>query len=146
MKKRIIVLGAGLVGNAMAIDLNSQFYVTSVDINQEALDKLKNEHGISILNRDLSNPEVIKTIVADFDLVIGAVPGFMGFETVKAVIKAGKDIVDISFFAEDPFELDELAKKHNWYIMTIEGKDTWEQDYLCNECYDNLLMKFLDEK
>jgi len=40
----------------------------------------------------------------------------------------------------------EFAKKSGWYIMTIESKDTWEVDYLCSECYDNLLMKFLDEK
>jgi saccharopine dehydrogenase-like NADP-dependent oxidoreductase len=36
----------------------------------------------------------------------------MGFQTLKSVIEAGKNIVDIAFFPEDPFELDELAKKH----------------------------------
>ncbi len=46
----------------------------------------------------------------DADLVIGAVPGFMGFATLQAVIEAGKDVVDISFFGEDPFALDALAK------------------------------------
>ena len=30
--KRIVVLGAGLVGSAMAIDLSKNFEVTSVDI------------------------------------------------------------------------------------------------------------------
>ncbi len=33
----------------------------------------------------------------------------MGFATVKAVLEADKPIVDISFFEEDPFLLDELA-------------------------------------
>ena len=37
----------------------------------------------------------------------------MGFETVRTVIDAKKNIVDISFFEEDPFELDEFAKKNN---------------------------------
>jgi lysine 6-dehydrogenase len=36
-------------------------------------------------------------------------PGFMGFEALKQVIAAGKDVVDISFFAQDPFQLDEAA-------------------------------------
>jgi saccharopine dehydrogenase-like NADP-dependent oxidoreductase len=44
------------------------------------------------------------------DLVIGAVPGFMGFATLRTVIEAGLDAVDISFFNEDPFALDELAR------------------------------------
>ncbi len=119
--KKVIVLGAGLVGNAIAIDLNTNFQVTSVDINSEALEKLKSIHGISVINADLSDTENLKKIVANYDLVIGAVPGFMGFNTVKAVIEAGKNIVDISFFAEDPFELDELAKKHNVTAIVDAG-------------------------
>jgi saccharopine dehydrogenase-like NADP-dependent oxidoreductase len=34
MKKSIIVLGAGLVGKAIAVDLSTDFEVTSVDINE----------------------------------------------------------------------------------------------------------------
>jgi saccharopine dehydrogenase-like NADP-dependent oxidoreductase len=37
----------------------------------------------------------------------------MGKAALKAVIEAGKDIVDIAFFPEDPFDLDPLAKKMN---------------------------------
>lgn len=47
--------------------------------------------------------------VRDHDLVVGAVPGFLGFATLKAVLEADKDIVDISFFDEDPFSLDERS-------------------------------------
>jgi len=39
----------------------------------------------------------------------------------KTVIEAGKNMVDISFFPEDPFELDELAKKKNVTIVTDCG-------------------------
>jgi len=45
--------------------------------------------------------------------VVGAVPGFMGFKTLQSIIEQGKDVVDISFFPEDAFFLDALAKKHN---------------------------------
>ena len=37
MSKKIVVLGAGLVGGAMAIDMAKDHEVTSVDINAEAL-------------------------------------------------------------------------------------------------------------
>lgn len=47
---------------------------------------------------------------AEFDLVIGAVPGFMGFKTLKTVIEAGKNIVDISFMPEDFLLLDKYDK------------------------------------
>jgi saccharopine dehydrogenase-like NADP-dependent oxidoreductase len=49
----------------------------------------------------------------DFDLAVCAVPGFLGFETLKTIIDSGKDVVDISFFPENALELNELAKKKN---------------------------------
>ena len=55
----------------------------------------------------------LKTLLNDCDIVLSAVPGFMGFNTLKEIIKAGKNVVDIAFFPEDPFELDKLAKQNN---------------------------------
>ena len=111
--KRIVVLGAGLVGKAIAVDLAKSFDVTTVDINHTSLEKLSNFTNIKTKLTDLSEEGEIQRIVKDFDLVIGCLPGYMGHDTVEQTILAGKDIIDISFFREDPFELDELAKKHN---------------------------------
>jgi len=120
MKKKIAVLGAGLVGKAIAIDLSERFDVTSLDISTEAL-KALSERSIKTIQTDLSDHKNLSAILQPFDLVIGAVPGFMGFETVRTVIQAGKNMVDISFFPEDPFELDELARKNNVTIVTDCG-------------------------
>ena len=111
--KNVIVLGAGLIGKAIAIDLCREYRVTSVDINPEPLSEINKSYPINTLVTDLTNTQAIKNIIADSDLVIGAVPGFMGFDVLKTVINCGKDIVDISFFNEDPFALDELAKGHD---------------------------------
>jgi lysine 6-dehydrogenase len=108
--KKIIVLGAGMVGRAIAIDLCKEFEVTSADIDKQNLSLLK-KFSIKTVRCDLSSSEKIKSLVKKFDLVIGAVPGFMGFKTLQTVIRARKNVVDISFFAEDPFKLDALAKK-----------------------------------
>jgi len=120
MKKKIIVLGAGLVGKAMAIDLAKQFDVTSVDFNEEAL-KAVSQHGVKTSKLDFSNPELLTAAIQPFDLVVGAVPGFLGLQTAKTVIEGGKNMVDISFFPEDPFLLDDLAKKKNVTVVTDCG-------------------------
>jgi len=104
----IIVLGAGLVGGVMAKDLAKDHNVTSVDISQENLNRLKD---IKTICADISNTQKLKKIIEEYDLVVGAVPGFMGYKMMKDVIEAGKNIVDISFYPEDPFKLDEIAKK-----------------------------------
>ena len=107
---KIVVLGAGLVGNVMAKDLAKQHCVTSIDISEQALATL-NAHNIQTIQADLSNQNTLTKIIQDFDLVIGAVPGFMGYKMLQTVIEAEKNIVDISFFPEDPFGLDALAKE-----------------------------------
>jgi lysine 6-dehydrogenase len=109
-KKNIVVLGAGMVGRAMAIDLAKDHLVTSADISETNLSWLRT-HGICTVPIDLSNKEAVQALIKDADLVIGAVPGFMGFETLRTVIESGKNICDISFFDEDPFLLDALAKE-----------------------------------
>ena len=110
--KKIIVLGVGLVGGVMAEDLSKNHEVTSVDISQKNLDKLKS-NNIKKICLDISKSKSLKNVIKDFDLVIGAVPGFMGYKMMQDVIEAKKNIIDISFYPEDPFGLDELAKKNN---------------------------------
>lgn len=109
--KNIIVLGAGLVGKAIALDLQPQFNVTVADKNRELLELLNSRHNMETLFADLADEKVLKSIVGDFDLIVGALPGFLGFRALRQVIEAGKNIVDISFFPEDAFELDNLAKQ-----------------------------------
>jgi len=112
---KIIVLGAGLVGAPMAIDLakDAGFVVSVADVNKQALGKIDKQYQIKSIQVDLSNPEDVKDLVRGFDIVVNAVPGFMGFRTLKSIIEAGKDVIDIAFFPEDPFGLDELAKEKN---------------------------------
>jgi lysine 6-dehydrogenase len=118
--KKAIVLGAGLVGKAMAIDLSQKFEVTAVDLNADALSALK-KHNVTVKQLDFSNLAALTAAIQPFDIVVGAVPGFMGLQTARTVIEAGKNMVDISFFPEDPFQLDDLAKKNNVTIVTDCG-------------------------
>lgn len=111
MKKNITVLGTGMVGKAIAVDLCNDYNVTSVDLSPENLDDLKKHYPIHTITADVTVTQKLKRILEDADLVIGAVPGFIGYNVLKTVIQCDKNAVDISFFNEDPFTLDELARK-----------------------------------
>jgi saccharopine dehydrogenase-like NADP-dependent oxidoreductase len=108
--KKIIILGAGLVGRTIATELSKDYQVTAVDSNFTRLKNLKDKK-VKTLKADLSSDSEIKKVVKNYDLVICALPGFMGFKSLKSIIKAGKNVVDISFFPEDQFSLDKLAKQ-----------------------------------
>jgi len=111
----VLVLGCGLVGRHMALDLANEesFNVTVADINIKNLKRIPASLPIKKMQKDLSNPDQLKSLLKKSDIVINAVPGFMGFNTLKEIIKAKKNVVDIAFFPENPFELDELAKQNN---------------------------------
>jgi len=112
--KKIIVLGAGMVGTAMAIDLAKNHQVSSADLSTKSLEKIKSkQNDISTLQIDVTNKKDLIQALQAFDLVICAVPGFLGFNTLKTIIEAKKDVVDISFFPENALELDILAKQNN---------------------------------
>jgi saccharopine dehydrogenase-like NADP-dependent oxidoreductase len=111
MSKSIIVLGAGMVGSAMAKDLSKKHQVSVADINEKHLYRLKVEvPQIETIKVDLSMGAAIEKIISDKDLVVSAVPGFMGYNTLKTIISSGKNVVDISFFPENALDLNDLAK------------------------------------
>jgi lysine 6-dehydrogenase len=102
------------VGSAIARDLGADaaFAVSVFDRDAGACERLNGFEGVSAQAVDLSDWGALGKRLTDFDLVVGAVPGWMGFQMLSTVIKSGRNVVDISFFEEDPFRLDELAKEH----------------------------------
>lgn len=110
----IIVLGAGMVGSTMAIDLSKKHSVTLSDFNKKALEKaIQKCPSLVPIQLDVTDKTALQKAIQPFDLVICAVPGFLGFETLKSIIDTQKNVIDISFFPEDALELDTLAKKKN---------------------------------
>ncbi|MBS4012289.1 MAG: saccharopine dehydrogenase NADP-binding domain-containing protein [Bacteroidetes bacterium] len=119
--KKILVLGAGMVGKAIAIDLCKSYKVTSADIDQKALDYISEHYPIKTIHADLDNADTLKTIVSDYDFIVSAVPGFMGYKTLECIIGEGKNVVDISFMPEDFMELHKLAVKNGVTAITDCG-------------------------
>jgi saccharopine dehydrogenase-like NADP-dependent oxidoreductase len=128
---KISVLGAGMVGRAMALDLAWSHEVTVFDVNENNLSLLrKRNETIKTFQADLTDQTRYPEWLADADLVLIAVPGFMGFETVRAVIETGKNIVDISFFPENALELDSLARQKGVTVVTDCGVAPGMSNYI----------------
>ncbi len=110
---KVLQLGAGMVGRAIAYDLAGEatVKVTVADFCEEALQKTAALVPVETVHADLSDPGRLVQLAQEADLVIGALPGHMGYQVLRHLISAGKNVVDISFFPEDPFSLQELAKE-----------------------------------
>ncbi len=111
---RAIILGGGMVGGVMAMDLagDDRFDVTVADQRDEALARLaQRAPKARTIRADLSDATAVKRLVADYDIVLGALSSTIGFQTLRAVIEAGKNYCDISFMPEDALDLDEFARR-----------------------------------
>ncbi len=108
---KVIVLGAGRVGELIARDLagTGRFELMVVDRSRAAADRLADVPGLVARAADLADSGDVARTVAGFDLAVGAVPGPIGYRTLRSVIDAGVSIVDISFFEEEPWPLHLLA-------------------------------------
>lgn len=122
MKTKVIVLGAGLIGKPLAIDLASDknFEVTVADRDGNRLEGIEQQHILK-KHADLGDIPELKKLVSNYDLVVNATPGFMGFNTLKSVVEAGKNCIDIAFYPENAMDLDELCRKNNVMVISDIG-------------------------
>ena len=117
-----VILGAGMVGSVMALDLLGEpdWLVVSADVREENLRALRERARrlgkgpaarLSTRAADLSSPAQIKRLVKRADVVLGALSSKIGMGALKAVIEAGKPYSDISFMADDAGRYNALAKR-----------------------------------
>lgn len=141
--KKIVVLGAGMVGSAIAIDLSKKHSVTLTDVDRQRLHEVQSRcPAITVSELNVRDAAALRATVAPADLVVCAVPGFLGFATVKQVIEAGKNIVDISFFPENALDLSSLAEKHGVTAIVDCGVAPGMHNIILGRC--NELMTITD--
>lgn len=119
---KILVLGAGMVGRAMAIDLAKKHEVTLTDLHDKPLSEAKEKcRLLNTLRLDVNDSKSLQSALRPFNLVVCAVPGSLGFQTVRQIIESGKNAVDISFFPENALDLDKPAKEKGVTVFVDSG-------------------------
>ena len=106
----IAVIGTGMVGRLIAVELSKKYQVCAIDNDANNLSKLaKYNNRIVTKKIDIRNEPFLDSL-EDAEIVINCVPGFMGFETSKKILEK-KTCVDISFMPEDCNELNTISEK-----------------------------------
>ncbi|MDP6458642.1 MAG: saccharopine dehydrogenase C-terminal domain-containing protein [Candidatus Bathyarchaeota archaeon] len=110
----VIVLGSGKIGSIIGKDFfesNPGTEVTFSDINKErAKQATLAIPGCNWITIDTTDHEAMVSKMKKFDLILGALPGDFGYKALEAAIDAGIDVVDVSFTAENPVDLDGAGK------------------------------------
>ena len=116
----IAVIGTGMVGRLIAVELSKKYQIYAIDNNPKNLKRLtKHNNKIIAKKVDVRNEDFLKYL-KDTEIIINCVPGFMGFETSKKILEK-KTCVDISFTPEDSNELNLIADKSKTALYPDAG-------------------------
>jgi saccharopine dehydrogenase-like NADP-dependent oxidoreductase len=111
---KICQIGAGMVGRTMALDLSTNHDLYLADFNLDHLESIKlTSPSIHIKQLDVNIKSDLVDFIEPADIVLLAVPGFMGYRTLKVILESRKDVVDISFSPENLMKLSDIAVKNN---------------------------------
>ncbi|MHA1708731.1 MAG: saccharopine dehydrogenase family protein [Candidatus Baldrarchaeia archaeon] len=111
---KILVLGCGNIGSAIVMDLTRSIPSAEVAVADNDLRKITRlanrlKGKIRHVLIDASNQEKLTRLFSKFDVVVGALPGRLGFNAMHAAINAGTNMVDVSYTPENPLLLNEDA-------------------------------------
>ncbi|MGE4487202.1 MAG: saccharopine dehydrogenase NADP-binding domain-containing protein, partial [Synergistaceae bacterium] len=76
---KAVQIGAGLVGSIIASDMSTSFDVTVVDLNENALSLIREDHPkITTAVCSCTDPVCLSPLIRDADVVTAGVPGKFG--------------------------------------------------------------------
>jgi lysine 6-dehydrogenase len=117
---RAVVLGGGVVGEAVAWDLTHVAPVadvTVVDVDQDRLRSVGARLGVATRRANLEDAAVLDALVADADVTVGTLPSTLALAIIERMSRLGRLHVDVSFLAQDPRTFDSLARRTGAVIV-----------------------------
>ena len=110
----IYQIGSGMIGQAMALDLAESHKIHLADLKIENVRKEIKDHP-AIITYDLNvlNKQKLSSFIKKADIVLLAIPGYLGYAALKTIISSGKNVVDISFSPENIMKLNDIAIQNN---------------------------------
>jgi lysine 6-dehydrogenase len=141
---RVMVLGSGNIGSTAAWDMAKSMRSSDIVIADQDARRAKNvadrigESNVSWVPLDAANHDQLLRSLKDCDLAMGFLPGNLGYSLMKACIEARKDLVDVSFMAENPFRLHQSVASAGVTIVPDCGLAPGISNFFVGHAFQNL--------
>lgn len=126
---KALVLGCGLIGRTIALDLAGDFEVTVADYSRKALDALSDRSDITKKEGSALDLGFVTELAREADIVCGVLPGHLEGAAQRRVIELGKNYVSPSGFLNSD-GLDALAKERGVTAVFDMGVAPGMSNYL----------------
>ncbi len=135
-------MGAGPVGKAVAFDLYERVTGSDLVILDRCHECLKEVTGLvskaEVKRVDLRDDEDIYRVIKDVDVAVNALPGKFGRYSWLSAIRAGVDLVDISYSPDDPTQYHVQANDAGVTIVPDAGVAPGLSNMMAGRAYAQL--------
>ena len=119
---KLLSVGCGYIGSVLAEEIAHSLDFEKLiicDGTKEKIEETAERLGEKIfpLQLDIADYSSLLEIIDDVDIVIGLSPGKLGFNVMKACVEKKKNLIDLSFMAEDPFFFQKAASEGGIIIV-----------------------------
>jgi len=137
----LLLIGAGRIGSTILRDMVRRGYeVIVLSRSEERLKELKKEYGVSGVLGNALSKHVLEDVINKHNIkyVLTALPGRIAFNVIRNLIDIGVNIIDVSFYPEDIFKLDDLAKRKNVIVVPDAGIAPGLSNILAGKIYSEM--------
>ena len=137
----LLLIGAGRIGSIILRDMVRRGYeVIVLSRSEERLKELKKEYGVSGVLGNALSKHVLEDVINKHNIkyVLTALPGRIAFNVIRNLIDIGVNIIDVSFYPEDIFKLDDLAKRKNVIVVPDAGIAPGLSNILAGKIYSEM--------
>ena len=120
---KVLVVGCGHIGSVAAEDLarsmsSVEVYVADKNVARaKEVTKRIGMNNVVWIQLDATNYRKMVETLGTFDLIVGFLPGSLGYRLVEACIDAERNLVDVSYMPEDPLTLNDKAVRANVTVI-----------------------------
>jgi lysine 6-dehydrogenase len=115
---KVLIVGCGNIGSVAAEDIaksmQSSISVVVADQDEkkaEVVARKVSTKNTSSAKLDVNDHDYLVKYLREFDVILGFLPGILGYRLMQACIEAQRNLVDVSYMAENPLVLNEKAVK-----------------------------------
>ena len=116
-----ILIGFGNIGYCAALDLaDSGFDLTVIDKSEKRLKIASRRFGFETLRLNVLK-HTSNDVLKRFRYAVTSLPGSVAFKVLMRLVDLGVNVVDVSYFPEDPYKLSDLALRRKVKIVIDAG-------------------------
>ena len=113
---RVLVLGYGKIGRTIARDL------VEIGYDVTAMDKYPPTYSVDgVVCEKIDSLSSLPSKVGPYDIVVGALPGSLGYEALDLMAGTGKKYIDVSFMPQNQLDFHDKAERSGTIALVDMG-------------------------